>query len=178
MVLFAVFLWLQAERSVTVKPVTVCETLLNETAYKGRAVAVVGRLERSVSLIDSTEYLAQDACGAGTASRILIWADLDPADGPEPPKEQPNLDSRVLASKLAKIRKTTALGTHVEPRYKKVENRITFSHFADVPNEWAVVYGKLVKIPEEGEDGVRLSLVVVRQNVQILDANGTLRQPN
>jgi hypothetical protein len=84
----------------------------------------------------------------------------------------------VLAAKLVEVRKTNVLGTHREPVCKNVENHLTFSHFADVSNEWAVVYGMLVKVPEEGEDGVRFSLFVVRQNVQILDANGALRQPN
>jgi len=178
MILLVVFLWLQAEHASIVGPVTVCEALRNVAAYKSTPVAVVGRLERSVSLQDSTEYLDQEDCGAGTATRILLWEDPAPEDGPEPPKDHPNLDQPVLVVKLAQIRKTTALGTHREPVYKKVQDRVIFSHFADVPNSWAVAYGRLVKIPEEGWDGVVFSLFVVRQNIRPLTGDGRLGQTN
>jgi len=155
---------------------TVCEVLKNPSAYKDKPVAVIGRYERSVSLADTLEYVAQDGCGTGRTALILIYAGRE--YGPEAPKDHPKLDPSDLAGKLADVRKTTALGTHKEPKYQRVDNRITFSHFADVPNEWAVVYGQLAEIPEPGQDAVRYAVIVVSANVQRLTQDGALKPSN
>ena len=45
-----------------VKVLTVCEVLGNVADYADTGVAVVGRMERSVGLIDQAEFLSQDRC--------------------------------------------------------------------------------------------------------------------
>jgi len=174
--LWALLLLFQPPNAPRTPLATVCEVLRNPSAYKNKPVAVVGRFERSVSLMDSYEYMSQDRCGTGRATRILIATDRD--DGSAPPKDRPNLDPSGLAAKLAEVRKTTALGTHKEPRFKMVDNRITFSEFVDVPNEWAVVYGRLAKIPEPGQDEVRYAILVASANIQRLTEDGALRPSN
>jgi len=174
--LWALLLLFQPPNAPRTPLATVCEVLKNPSAYEYKPVAVVGRFERSVSLIDSLEYLAQEGCGTGRATRILITTDH--YDGPAPPNDRPDLDPGNLAGKLANVRKTTALGTHKEPRYKMVDNRITFSEFVDVPNEWAVVYGRLAKIPEPGQDEVRYAILVASANIQRLTEDGALRPSN
>src|SRR5215469_3879234 len=42
--------------------VTVCEVLGNVDAYADADVAIVGRMERSVSVVDYSEFLSQDHC--------------------------------------------------------------------------------------------------------------------
>jgi hypothetical protein len=154
----AAFLWFQAAGIAPVKLATVCEVLKNPGAYRNSVLAVVGRFECSVSLVDTLEYVAQDGCETGRTTRIDVYADRE--HGPEAPKNRPNLNAREISAKLAEVRKTTVLGTSKEPRY------------------WAIVYGRLVKIPEEGADVFRLSLYVVRANIQILHDDGALHQAN
>jgi hypothetical protein len=45
-----------------VKVLTVCEVLAAVNRFADTAVAVVGRMERSVSLVDHYEFLSQDGC--------------------------------------------------------------------------------------------------------------------
>jgi len=52
----------QQESHGTTEIVTVCEVLGDVSRYAGAAVAVVGRMERSVDLIDHYEFLSQGRC--------------------------------------------------------------------------------------------------------------------
>jgi hypothetical protein len=63
------------------KVLTVCEVLGNLPLYADTAVAVVGRMERSVSLTDHSEFLSQDRCehpvithGHTWSDKIQVWA--------------------------------------------------------------------------------------------------------
>ena len=134
--------------------VTVCEVLGNANQYADTDVAIVGRMERSVSLVDHSEFLSQDRCehplithGHTFPNRIQILTHWE--DGmPKPPGENPALERTRIGAKLAEVRKTTGLGTHEEPQLN-AEGKI---RTAVVPNEWALIYGRLVKTSRLDED--------------------------
>jgi hypothetical protein len=135
-----------------VKVLTVCEVLGDMNRYTDTAVAVVGRMERSISRIDHYEFLSQDRCERPVITHGHIWSDkiqiwVDWEEGmPKPPSARPNLQSTVVAAKLSAVRKTTNLGSHELPRADGHPSTTT------VPNEWAVVYGRIVKSPRLDED--------------------------
>jgi hypothetical protein len=137
-----------------VKVLTVCEVLGDVNRYTDTAVAVVGRMERSVSLIDHYEFLSQDRCehpvvthGHVWPDKIQIWVDWEEGM-PKPPSDKPKLQGTVVAAKLSAVRQTTRLGSHQEPRFK-VDGQPSN---AAVPNEWAVVYGRIVRSPRLNKD--------------------------
>jgi hypothetical protein len=141
-----------------VKVLTVCEVLGNVTQYADTAVAVVGRMERSVSLTDHYEFLSQDRCqhpvithGHVWSDKIQIWTAWE-AGMPKPPSDRPKLERSVLAAKLVVTRKTTKLGFHQEPRFKANGDSIVYTDTAAAPNEWAAVYGRIVRMPDLDED--------------------------
>jgi hypothetical protein len=141
-----------------VKVLTVCEVLGNVPRYANTVVAVVGRMERSVSLTDHYEFLSQDRCehpvithGHAWSDKIQVWAAWEEGM-PKPPSDRPKLERSVVASKLSILRKTTTLGSHQEPQLKADGNSIVYSHTAEVPNEWAVVYGRIVRVANLSED--------------------------
>jgi hypothetical protein len=59
--------------SKTVKIVTVCELLENVKRYNNTVVAVVGRLDERESLIDHSEFLAQDHCEHPIVTKGHLW---------------------------------------------------------------------------------------------------------
>ncbi len=159
-----------------VKVLTVCEVLGNVSRYADTIVAVVGRMERSVSLTDHYEFLSQDRCehpvmtnGHACSNKIQLWAAWE-AGMPRPPSDRPKLNRSVVASRLSIVRKTTKVGSHREPRFKTDGHSIVYSHTAEVPNEWAVVYGRIVaNLGEDGEvcgaDDVPLMIIAEPYNV-------------
>ena len=52
----------QQQTHAQVKVLTVCEVLAEVNRYADSAVIVVGRMERSVSLIDRYQFLSEDQC--------------------------------------------------------------------------------------------------------------------
>jgi hypothetical protein len=58
-----------------VEVLTVCEVLGNVPRYADTAVAVVGRMESSVSLTDHYEYLSQDRCEHPVIAHGHAWSD-------------------------------------------------------------------------------------------------------
>jgi hypothetical protein len=158
-----------------VKVLTACELLGDMNSYADSAVAVVGQLERSVSLIDHYEYLRQDGCehpvvthGHKWSNKIQIWTDWEEGM-PKPPSNSPKLDQGIVAAKLSAVQKTTRLGSHQEPRFK-TEGKSTTT----VPNEWAVVYGRIVRSPRLDEDcgrrgcgGDDVPLIIVAKDEQV-----------
>ncbi len=137
-----------------VQVLTVCEVLGEVNRYADTVVAVVGRMEQSVSLIDHYEYLSQDRCkhpvvthGYTWSNKIQIWVDWEEGM-PKPPGDRPKLEPAVVVAKLSAVRKSTRLGSYQEPRLH-VDGR--FSTVA-VPNEWCVVYGRIMRLPEIDED--------------------------
>jgi len=162
---------------------TVCEVMGGLNRHADTAVAVVGRMERSVSIIDHYEFLSQDRCqrplvrhGHRFPNRIGILTDWEEGM-PKPPEDQPELDDRLLAAKLSLVRRSTALGSHEEPVFG-TNGQVTT---VVVPNEWAVVYGRIVKLPRLDEDcgaegcggdDVAVALIAQSSQVYTLRSNG------
>ncbi len=167
------------------KVLTVCEVLGDLNQYADSVVAVVGRMESSVGIEDHYEFLAQDRCehpvktwGHVWSNKIQIWADWEEGM-PKPPSNRPALQRADVATKLAAVRRTTRLGSHEEPR---IELKGSVS-VVQVANEWAVVYGRIVRLPDLdkdcgaegcGGDNVPLMIMVEQYNVRRLRSNGTL----
>lgn len=168
------------------KVLTVCEILADPGRYNGTAVAVVGRLAPVISLIDSSEFLSQDRCDQPIVTQerpwpnqILIWSSLEEGM-PKPPGDEPKLDLPVLGEKLATVRKNTNLGTHQVPRLN--------GGVVLVPNEWAVVYGRVFSsahltrrgpchgIGCNGFMGAPLAIIIERKNLHSFNDDGSLRR--
>ena len=67
---------------------------------------------------------------------------------PKPPNDRAKFDRTRITAKLSEVRRTTALRSHEEPQLN-AEGKV---RTAIVPNEWAFVYGRLVKTPRLDED--------------------------
>lgn len=124
-----------------VKVLTVCEVLANVSRYADTAVAVVGRLEHTASLIDHYEFLSQDRCehplithGHIWANKIQVWT-LSEEEMPKRPVDRPNLEQSVVAAKLSIIRKLTILGSHEDPQFKSDGKALVYAGKAPAPNE-------------------------------------------
>jgi len=96
---------------------------------------------------------------------------------PRPPSDRPKLQEAVVAAKLSAVRRTTKLGSHEEPRFADGHLSIDV-----VPNEWAVVYGRIVRSPRLDEDcgargcgGDDVPLVIIAEPYQVhrLSSNGS-----
>ena len=156
--------------------VTVCEVLGKVDRYPGADVGVVGRLERSVSIVDHYEFLSQDRCehplithGHTFPNRIEILTNWE-RGMPKPPRDNPRFERTRIAAKLSEVRKTTELGSHEEPQVTP-DGKL---HTTVVPNEWVLVYGRLVKMPLVDEDcgaggcgGDDVALVIIAKKQEI-----------
>src|SRR5437899_1346635 len=83
----------QQELHGEMRVLSVCEVLGNVNRYADTAVAVVGRMERSVGLIDHYEFLSQDRCenpvithGHTWSNKIQIWTASEEGM-PKPPSD-------------------------------------------------------------------------------------------
>lgn len=171
----------QQELHGQVKVLSVCEVLGNVNRYADTAVAVVGRMERSVGLIDHYEFLSQDRCenpvithGHTWSNKIQIWTASEEGMR-KPPSDRPKLERAAIAAKLSVVRKTTKLGSHEEPRLDVGGHPST----ATVPNEWAAVYGRIVKVPRledycgpEGCGGRDVPLIIMAEPDQVHTLRG------
>jgi hypothetical protein len=180
-----------------IKPLTVCELLGNLKQYTNTDVAVVGRMDQAGGLIDHYEYLVQHHCkhpivteGHVWPSKILIWSQSQ--DGmPKAPSDQPELDHKVFMEKFAALHRNTKLGSHKEPRFKKEGSTISFSHLADVRDDWVVAYGRIVSFPKLLTEpcgdrpgcggftgGAPVMIIVELKNVHTISEDGSLRRPS
>jgi hypothetical protein len=81
-------------------------------------------MERSVSLVDRNEWLSQDRCEHPIANNGHIWPnkiqilDYWEEGMPKPPRDRWRLDRASVAAKLTLVRKTTKLGSYLEPQLK------------------------------------------------------------
>jgi hypothetical protein len=168
-----------------VKIVTVREVLGDVNRYAGKAIAIVGRMRYDISLIDHYEFLSQDGCkrqivthGYTWPNEIQVWT-FHKEGAPRPPSDKPQLALNEIAAKIAEVRRTTKLGTHTRP------GRDGRGHYITVvePNDWAVVYGRVVRPPQLDEDcgprgcgGTNAPLLVLAEpdQVRIIMADGTL----
>jgi len=174
------------------KVVTVCDVIKNPSHYSDAPVAIVGRLERSVSFVDHYEFLAQDRCSrplmtAGHVWPNRLWLCSDWGEGlPKAPTEAPKFNKTYLSKKLSAVRKTTKLGVHQEPGFVIDGHTRRYTSEVDVPNEWVVVYGRVFDNPslrdsdcdEAGCGGLLsapLVLMVEQYNILELNDDGTIR---
>jgi hypothetical protein len=136
------------------KPVTVCESLADPKKLSGKPIAIVGRIDCGASLIDHVCFLAEDRCeqpvrteGYTWPNKVLImnyWEE----GMPKPPSTIPEIDQATLLKELSLVGKSTALGLHKEPRFETEGRGITFSHLADVKDEWGIAYGLFFTAPK------------------------------
>ena len=101
---------------------------------------------------------------------------------PKPPAHTPEIDPDVLAQKMSALHRSTRPSVHKEPRFKTQGSTITFSHMADVNDEWGVAYGLLFAAPKlrsencgdalgcGGFDGAPVVLIVTPDNLRSLNA--------
>lgn len=196
--LVAKFFWIVAvtlstgillgQEKLNVNMVTVCEVLGDLRHYTNTDVAIVGRMERNVSLIDHYEFISQDHCEHPVITHGYLWSNKiqiltgEDAGILKPPGDEPKLAHSAIIAKLSIIRKTTKLGFHQEPRFRADGRVISYSHMASVPNEWAVVYGRIMTVPKLDEDcgsegcgGDDFPLIVIAEsyNIHRLDEDAT-----
>ncbi len=166
----------------------VCEVLADPNLYNGKEVAVVGRMEHSVSITDHYEFLSQDRCRYRLTKNHHNWADsiqiwVGEEEGmPKAPSDMPKFDQAMLREKLAFIRRTTKLGSHKAPGFKTQGNTLVYDKNVIVPNEWAVVYGRLIRLLLRDEDcltkgcvgDVRFMIVAKPYDVYSLAEDGRL----
>jgi hypothetical protein len=167
-----------------VKVLTVCEVLSDVGRYADTAVAIVGRMRYGVSLVDHNEYLSQDGCkrpvithGHVWSNEIQVWAFAEEGM-PKPPTDKPTFVPNEVATKIAEVRKTTKLSTHTRPALDSQRHPVTVVE----PNDWAVVYGRVVRSPQLDEncgrrgcggDNVPLLILAEQDQVHIVRADGT-----
>jgi hypothetical protein len=168
---------------------SVCEVLAEPERFANSAVAVIGQMERSVSLIDHYEFLSQDQCehplvthGHRWVDKIQVWTNS--TEGmPEPPADRPRLEPAPVAAKLSIVRKTTNLRSHDEPTFRADGKSTVYNGTKSVKNEWAVVYGRVMKnasLDENcgvggcGGDNVPLTIVVKPYNVFVVGEDGAV----
>jgi len=179
----------QQQTHAQVKVLTVCEVLAEVNRYADSAVIVVGRMERSVSLIDRYQFLSEDKCehpvithGHVWSNKIQVWTGSEKGM-PKPPRAKLQLEPSTVAAKLRAVRQTTKLGTHEEPYFKKDGNSIVYAGQKLRPNEWAAVYGRIARMPRLSEDcgaegcggdNVPLMLIAEPYNVHRIAEDGRL----
>ncbi len=124
-----------------VKVQTVCDILLAQGKFSGKAVAVLGRFMGS----DEGAWLTEDDCGRkveaqGVPLPISVWIEQRGIASGTP--GIPMLDQDSLKLKLAQAAKTTTLGKHVQ-------FGCTFSGkdgkpecgWPEVRDQWVIAYG-------------------------------------
>jgi hypothetical protein len=171
------------------KPVTVCESLADHKKFSGKPIAIVGRIECGASLIDHVCFLVEDRCdqpnrtdGHAWPNKVLIvnyWEE----GMPKPPSTIPEIDQATLVKKLSLVGKSTVLGLHKEPRFKAEGQTVTFSHLADVKDEWGIAYGLFFTTPKlrkgdcddesgcGGFDGAPVALITLPNALRPLNAD-------
>jgi hypothetical protein len=132
-----------------VKPVMVCEVLGDLLKYRGKNLAILGRLDCGDSLIDRNCFLAEDQCERPVITEGYVWpsrvfvGEHWEEGMPKPPSGTPQIDEPTLIEKLSLLRKTTKLGFHEVPMFKTKGRTITFWKFGNVKDEWGVAYGNV-----------------------------------
>jgi len=118
----------------SLEPVRVCEIVQDLNAYRGKAVAVLGRY----SFRANGRFLSETACESKLKTGTFEWPaalrlQADTGSAPKPP-DGFDIDSAETGRKLSLVRKTTALGKF---RFGSLEY-----------DRWAIVYGRV----EEAKD--------------------------
>jgi hypothetical protein len=94
-----------------------------------------------------------------------------------------------VAKQLSAVRQHTQLGVHKEPQFRQKDGTITFCHFADGPNQWAILYGRVIGSPNLSKElcdndeigcrgfmGAPIAIIVEPKNIHVLNEDGTLHR--
>jgi hypothetical protein len=145
-VLFRVWLSLQAAAQPTstpLKPVTVCEILMNQESYNGKNVAVIGRYDYT----NEGDWLSEDTYDWKPGNEVvwpnIIWVHCCYQPAPNPPSGSLMLDEAALIEKLAQIRKSTKLQVQRRKQYKMNDGKSVPAGMSDVKETWAVAFGRI-----------------------------------
>jgi hypothetical protein len=99
----------QERKTRSLKPVTVCEVLFDQTAFDGKSVFVVGRFDYT----DEGMWVSEEDCGRKLVTNGHVWPNLMWLNrsnaGPAPAFDLPVLDQDALKETLRKLQKTTPL---------------------------------------------------------------------
>jgi hypothetical protein len=125
------------------KPVTVCELLVNQDKYNGTNVAVIGRYDYT----NEGSWLTEDTCdwkpGNEVVWRNIIWVHCCYQPAPDPPSGSLLLDESALIEKLALLRKSTKLQFQSRKQYKLKDGKRVSAGMSDVKETWAVAFGRI-----------------------------------
>ncbi len=104
--------------------------------------------------------------------KIQVWTKFDRGNAGATPADRPRLEpyAALMAAKLSvDCCKTTNLRSHDEPTFRREGKSTVYNETRSVKNEWAVVYGRVVKnadldknchVEGCGGDNVPLTIVV------------------
>jgi hypothetical protein len=125
------------------KPVTVCEILVNQEKYNGTNVAVLGRYDYT----NEGQWLSEDKCDWKPGNEVVwpntIWIDCCNHPAPDPPSGSLVLDESALIEKLAQVRKSTKLQVQSRKQYKRKDGKVVPAGMTDVKETWAVAFGRI-----------------------------------
>jgi hypothetical protein len=150
-----------------VKVQTVCDILLDQGKFSGKAVAVLGRFIAT----DEGAWLTEDDCGRkveaqGVPLDVSVW--IEQRGIPSGTPGTPVLDQDSLKLKLAEAATTTTLGKHVQ-------FQCTFSRkdgkrecgWPEVRDRWAIAYGRVETQGDRGYGFGHLSGAPAQVTVQV-----------
>ena len=129
-----------------------CDILGDAAKYNGQTVALLGRVDCSPNLTDTSCFLAEDQCSHPLVTHghkwpTKIWVQCIYGDeySPQLSKEKLVLDESAIAEKLVLIRRSTKLGFHKEMVFDAKDNTPKWANLGD---EWGVAYGLVVFRPK------------------------------
>jgi hypothetical protein len=145
-VLIGVWLLFQAAAQTTpapLKPVTVCEILVNQEKYNGTNAAVIGRYDYT----NEGQWLSEGKCDWMPGNEVvwpnIIWIDCCDHPAPDPPSGSFVLDESALIEKLAHVRKSTKLQVQSRKQYTIKDGKRVSAGMSDVKETWAVAFGRI-----------------------------------
>jgi hypothetical protein len=124
------------------KPVTVCEILMNQEKYNGTNVAAIGRSSQT----SEGHWLMEDKCDRnyetnGFVWENIIWVQCCSQPAPDPSSGSLLLDEAALIEKLAQLRKSTKLQMISRQSYRVTDGKSAGR--VNIKDTWAVVYGRI-----------------------------------
>jgi hypothetical protein len=131
----------QTNNADRVKVQTVCDILLDQGKFSGKAVAVLGRFIAT----DEGAWLTEDDCGRkveahGAPLDVSVW--IEQRGIPSGTPETPVLDEDSLKLKLAQAAKTTRLGKHVQFQCTvSGKDGKPECGWPEVQDQWVIAYG-------------------------------------
>jgi len=167
-----------------VKVQTVCDILLDQGKFSGKAVAVLGRFIAS----DEGRWLTEDDCGRkveaqGVPLDVSVW--IEYRGTPSGTPGTPVLDQDSLKVKLAQAAKTTKLGKHVQFQCTIRKDGNPECGWPEVQDQWVIAYGRVETQGDRGYgfghlNGAPAQVIIQGQLIfveeQTQDAKGVQRK--